>query len=105
MGKTYQLPVAALEERADYVAERLALVANPKRLLILCQLATGEKSVGALQAAVGLSQSALSQHLARLREAGMVATRREAQTIHYRLDDPELEQLMAALYETFCNQQ
>lgn len=94
--------VAALEARADHVAERLALVANPKRLLILCQLAEGEKSVGALQGTVGLGQSALSQHLAKLRQAGMVATRREAQTIFYRLDDPQLEKLMAALYESFC---
>jgi DNA-binding transcriptional ArsR family regulator len=94
--------IAALEERAEHVAGRLALAANPKRLLILCELATGEKSVGALQAKVGLGQSALSQHLARLRDAGMVTTRREAQTIFYRLGDPEVEALMAALYDAFC---
>lgn len=94
--------IAELEQRADFVAARLALVANAKRLLILCELAKGERSVGALQAAVGLGQSALSQHLARLREAQMVATRREAQTIYYRLGDAETETLMAALYEAFC---
>ncbi|MBM9594829.1 ArsR/SmtB family transcription factor [Roseitranquillus sediminis] len=94
--------VAALEERAEYVADRLALLGNAKRLLILCKLAEREMSVGAIQTAVGLSQSALSQHLARLREAGMVATRREAQTIYYRIADPELEVLMGALYDTFC---
>lgn len=94
--------VAALQERADYVAGRLALVANAKRLLILCELVKGERSVGSLQAAVGLSQSALSQHLAKLREAGMVDTRRESQTIYYRISDPDLEVLMAALYEAFC---
>ena len=94
--------VAALRERADYVADRLALVANAKRLLILCELVKGERSVGSLQSAVGLGQSALSQHLAKLREAGMVATRRESQTIHYRISDPELEIMMAALYEAFC---
>ena len=94
--------VAALQERADHVASRLALVANAKRLLILCELVKGERSVGSLQAAVGLSQSALSQHLARLRDAGMVETRRESQTIHYRISDPDLEVLMAALYEAFC---
>ena len=118
--------VASLERQAERVAERLAEVANPKRLLILCHLAkkeaaatqaattdgptgadgtragSAEASVGELQAAVGLSQSALSQHLARLRQAGMVATRREAQTIHYRLADDETRQLMAALYDTFC---
>lgn len=92
----------ALQERADHVAGRLALLANAKRLLILCELAKGERSVGTLQAAVGLGQSALSQHLARLREAGMVDTRRESQTIFYRISDPDLEVLMAALYEAFC---
>lgn len=94
--------VVALQDMADHVAARLALVANAKRLLILCELAKGERPVGALQAAVGLGQSALSQHLARLREAGMVDTRREGQTIHYRLCDPDLEILMDALYEAFC---
>lgn len=96
------LPVAALQEKADHVASRLALVANAKRLLILCELVQGERSVSALQAAVGLSQSALSQHLAKLREAGMVDTRRESQTIHYRISDPDVQVLMAALYEAFC---
>lgn len=94
--------VAALRERADYVAGRLTLVANAKRLLILCELVKGEQSVGSLQSAVGLSQSALSQHLAKLREAGMVATRRESQTVYYRISDPDLEVLMAALYDAFC---
>ena len=91
-----------LQQRADHVAGRLALVANAKRLLILCELAKGERSVGTLQQAVGLGQSALSQHLAKLREAGMVDTRRESQTIYYRISDPDLEVLMAALYEAFC---
>lgn len=94
----------ALAERADHVAGRLALMANPSRLLILCRLAEGEASVGALQEVVGLSQSALSQHLAKLREGGVVATRREAQTIHYRLADPQTQAIMAALYDTFCRE-
>ena len=82
--------VVALQDMADHVAARLALVANAKRLLILCELAKGERPVGALQAAVGL------------REAGMVATRREGQTIHYRISDPDLDVLMQALYAAFC---
>ncbi|WP_090756341.1 ArsR/SmtB family transcription factor [Paracoccus chinensis] len=96
------LPIAALQAKADHVAGRLALVANAKRLLILCELVRGERPVSALQAAVGLGQSALSQHLARLREADMVDTRREGQTIHYRISDPDVQVLMAALYEAFC---
>ena len=97
-----ELPIAELSERADHVAARLALLANAKRLLILCELARGEQSVGTLQRAVALSQSALSQHLARLRGAGVVDTRRESQTIHYRIADPEVKVLMAALYDAFC---
>lgn len=91
-----------LQERADYVAGRLAMVANAKRLLILCELAKGERSVGTLQQAVGLSQSALSQHLAKLRDAGMVDTRRESQTIYYRISDPDITVIMTALYNAFC---
>ena len=102
MEKNAALSVAALQEKADHVAGRLTLVANAKRLLILCELVKGERSVGALQAAVGLGQSALSQHLAKLRDARMVDTRREGQTIHYRISDPEVKLLMAALYEAFC---
>jgi ArsR family transcriptional regulator, virulence genes transcriptional regulator len=102
MGMDVDASAAALHERADYVAGRLALVANAKRLLILCELVKGERSVGALQATVGLSQSALSQHLAKLREARMVDTRRESQTIYYRISDPDLELLMVALYDAFC---
>ena len=104
--------MAALEARAAHVAARLAEAANPKRLLILCHLAgkgldpagpPGEASVGELQAVTGLGQSALSQHLARLRAAGMVATRRDGQTIHYRLGDDETAALMRALHTTFCD--
>ncbi|AXC49550.1 transcriptional regulator [Paracoccus suum] len=96
--------IPALQQRADHVAGRLALVANAKRLLILCELATGERSVGSLQAAVGLSQSALSQHLAKLREARMVDTRREGQAIYYSICDPDVQVLMSALYEAFCRE-
>lgn len=97
-----QAAALALQDRAETVAQQLGMLANPRRLLILCELAGGEKSVGALQQAAGLSQSALSQHLAKMREAGMVATRREAQTIHYRINDPDLERLIGALYEIYC---
>lgn len=94
--------IATLEARADYVAARLGLIANARRLLILCRLVEGEASVGQIQSMVGLSQSALSQHLARLREARMVTTRREAQTIYYRLAEPETRALIGALYDIFC---
>lgn len=99
-----------LEARAEHVAARLSEVANSKRLLILCHLAkkdadrgsTGEASFGEIRSVVRLGQSALSQHLARLRSAGMVAARREGQAIYYRLGDEETRILMRALYSTFC---
>lgn len=94
--------VSEMETRADEVAAVLSLMGNPKRLMILCHLAEGEHSVGALAKAVGLSQSALSQHLARLREAGAVATRRESQSIYYHLADERVAEIMAALYDLFC---
>ena len=93
---------AEIADRAEHVSARLSLMANPKRLLILCKLAEGEMSVGAMVDALDLSQSALSQHLAKLRTAGMVATRRDGQTIYYRIEDPDAKALMAALYDVFC---
>lgn len=99
---TSPLSVAELQDRAAEVAVQLGLLANAHRLMVLCQLLDGEHSVGALQSILGLSQSALSQHLARLREAGMVATRREAQTIHYRIADPRIRQMIDALYRIYC---
>ncbi|MFA6266187.1 MAG: metalloregulator ArsR/SmtB family transcription factor, partial [Pseudolabrys sp.] len=80
--------MARLERKAAEAASLLKLMANENRLLILCRLAiTGELSVGALAGAVSLSQSALSQHLAKMRDDGLVATRRDAQTIYYRIAD------------------
>lgn len=75
----------------------LRTLANPRRLEILCALSTDELSVGDLQARVPLTQSTLSQHLARLRAHGIVATRRQAQTIYYRIADDEALALAQAL--------
>ena len=95
--------MAALQDKAAEAARLLALLGNQNRLALLCHLArVGEANVGALAEAVGLSQPALSQHLARLREEGLLATRREAQTIHYRLADPRVAAVMALLRDLFC---
>jgi ArsR family transcriptional regulator len=94
--------LSAFEESAARAAGLLRLLGNEKRLMILCQLADGELSVGQIQPRVGLSQSALSQHLALLREEGVVATRREGQTIHYRLADPAAARVIETLAELFC---
>jgi ArsR family transcriptional regulator len=75
-------------------------LANERRLLILCQMAEGERSVGSLN--VGLSQSALSQHLALLREDGVVKTRREAQTIYYSIANPAVLKIIQTLAEIYC---
>jgi DNA-binding transcriptional ArsR family regulator len=80
----------------------LKAMCNERRLLILCHLADGEKSVGELERLVGLSQSALSQHLARLRRDGLVATRRAAQTIFYSLSGDEPKAVMATLHSLYC---
>ncbi len=86
-----------LEERAEHAAGLLKALANEKRLLIVCILSNGEKNVGELEQVVDLSQSALSQHLARLRRDGVVETRREAQTIYYSIKDPCIPHLLECL--------
>lgn len=92
-----------LEARAGEAAQLLRVLANEKRLLILCHLiAREEMSVGALVEAVGVSQSALSQHLARLRDDGLVAFRRQSQTIFYRVADPKAARVIELLKDLFC---
>lgn len=91
-----------LENNAKRAAVLLKSMANERRLVILCTLAQGERSVGELEGVVRLSQSALSQHLARLRQDGLVTTRRNAQTIYYSLRGGEAEAVMQALYRLYC---
>lgn len=98
------LDVTEFQKRAGEAAQLLRALSNERRLMILCQLAEGERSVGELQPGVGLSQSALSQHLAVLREEGIVATRREAQTIWYRIASPAALEVVATLAGIFCPQ-
>ena len=97
-----QFNLALFEESAGRAAALLKLLGNEKRLMVLCQLSEGELSVSELQLRVGLSQSALSQHLALLREHGAVETRREAQTIFYRIADPAVMRVIETLAELFC---
>jgi DNA-binding transcriptional ArsR family regulator len=92
-----------LQDKAGDAARLLRLMANEKRLMILCLLvARGEMDVTRLAEAVELSQSALSQHLAKLRQDGLVAYRRESQTLHYRLEDPRAARVLATLKDIFC---
>lgn len=91
-----------MEEHARDAAHLLKAMANEHRLLILCHLADGELSVGELNECVDLSQSSLSQHLAVLRQDGLVETRRESQTIYYRLTDGPAARIMQSLYDVYC---
>ena len=95
--------IAELEAKAAEAAQLLKLLANENRLLIMCRLVLArEMSVNDLAGAVGLSQSALSQHLAKMREEGLLATRREAQTVYYRIADRNAERLLSLHKRIYC---
>ncbi len=96
------LLAANLESRADEVAAMLSAMANPKRLIVLCALLEGERSVGDLATLVQLSPAALSQHLGKMRMLHLVDTRRAAQTIHYRLASAEVRAVLQTLYQLYC---
>lgn len=92
-----------LERQAKELAALMRMFANEHRLLILCKLVEyGEVSVNALAEDVGLSASALSQHLAKMKAAGVVAARRDSQTMWYRIADRRVEELFATLHRLFC---
>lgn len=92
-----------MQQHACEASGLLKAMGNEQRLLILCQLVDREASVGDLQASSQLSQSALSQHLAVLREAGMVQTRREGQSIFYSLPDSPVHRVMQTLHAIYCD--
>lgn len=102
MSKTESLNSQMFESKAEDAAALLKAMSNPHRLIILCRLGASEASVGELLVDSGLSQSALSQHLAVLRQKGLVETRREAQTIYYTLADPAVRQIIETLMKIFC---
>ncbi|MFW2391351.1 MAG: ArsR/SmtB family transcription factor, partial [Methyloceanibacter sp.] len=96
--------LATFEANATMVATMLRALANERRLMVLCKLVEwGEGSVGALAEAIGLSQSATSQHLAKMRDEGLVAFRREGQTLWYRIAEPRIELLLAYLHKLYCS--
>ena len=102
---TKQLDLGSFEAQASTVAGILRALANERRLMILCKLVEwGEGNVTSLAEAVGLSQSALSQHLTKMRDEKIVAFRRDSQVLWYRIADPRIEQLLATLHALFCAQ-
>jgi DNA-binding transcriptional ArsR family regulator len=100
--RIYQMTPAEMERTVERAAAFLKAVANRHRLLVLCHLCEGEKSVGELEKLLGVRQPHLSQQLARLREDGLVATRRNSRTILYRLGSSDAERLVGVLHDMFC---
>jgi len=96
------IDIQQIEQNSESAAKILKALANERRLAIVCILYRGEQSVGALEDIVGLSQSALSQHLARLRRDSIVKTRRDAQTIYYSLASKEVEKILSCLHDIYC---
>ena len=91
-----------MEAAAERASALMKILGHTDRLMILCNLAEGERAVGELADSLGLSQSSLSQHLARMRSQGLVETRRQAQTIYYRLIDGEARKVIKSLYRIYC---
>ena len=98
-----QISPQKLEQNAEKASTLLKSMSHPSRLMVLCHLMGGECPVSVLNQAVPLSQSALSQHLAALRRADLVATRRESQIIYYRLKSQAVAEILGALYRIYCN--
>jgi len=97
-----KIQIEHMQAAADRASELLKAMANRHRLLILCQLVDGERSVGELAEFLGIRDSGVSQHLALLRKDGLVAARRDGQTIWYSIASAEARALLSALYDAFC---
>ena len=104
MSEPLDIDIKTMRARARKVMPLLKAISNENRLLILCHLGQGELSVTELNERFDLSQSALSQHLAKLRQDGLVSTRRASQTIYYSLASDEAAQLIGFLHQAFCGE-
>ena len=93
-----------MERNASKAEAMLKLLANAKRLMILCHLVKGEKSVGQLSDLVGLSQSALSQHLAKMRDLKIVDSDKQGQMVYYKISNHEVEAILSTLYLIYCKE-
>jgi len=100
---TEPLDIDAMRTAATAATSLLKALANPERLLLLCQLTAGERSVGELEALLGIQQPTLSQQLGVLRREGLVRTRREGKNIHYSIGDAAALTLLQTLYDLYCN--
>lgn len=91
-----------MQESAQRACDIMKLLGHPHRLMILCELKIEERSVGVLSTTIGISQSLVSQHLARMRHENVVTSRRDAQSVYYSLKEGEAARVIAALYDIFC---
>ena len=91
-----------MQQSAKTATDLLKLLGHPDRLMVLCQLKTGEQSVGELSKNLGIKQSPLSQHLARMRHEGVVESRREAQTVYYSISGEKVTKVVSTLYDLYC---
>ena len=91
-----------MQESAQRASEMMKLLSHPHRLMILCELKVEERSVGVLSDTIGISQSLVSQHLARMRHENVVTSRRDAQVVYYSLKEGEAARVITALYDIFC---
>jgi ArsR family transcriptional regulator len=96
------LTIKQMQKNAAQAEALLKQLANANRLMVLCHLVSGEKTVGELAEAVGLSQSALSQHLAKLREAGLVESDKRGLLVYYRICSMEAQALLSVLHLIYC---
>lgn len=96
------MDVEEMEDSANDAVALLKALANERRLMILCHLLNGEMSVGEMNDKLGMSQSALSQHLAWLRKDNLVSTRKEAQTVYYSLCSEEVKSIIGVLHNLYC---
>ncbi|WP_267226559.1 ArsR/SmtB family transcription factor [Dyella silvae] len=96
------ISMEAMQRHADEAVSALKALGSPNRLMLLCQLLDGERSVNELAEALELAQSVVSQHLSLLRRDGLVAGRREGQSIYYGIADERVHALMAKLFELYC---
>ena len=96
------MDIELMRDNAQEASALMKSLANPSRLLVLCALVTREHTVGELEELTGLSQSAVSQHLARLRDEQIVATRRDAQRVFYSLENPGVQALLETMHGIYC---
>lgn len=97
-----QVKIEKMQKRAEEVSDFMKCFGSPHRLMILCQLAQGEKSVSQLMEATGIAQTSMSQHVGKLKTEGLVDFRRDHRTLYYRISNPDVMKVMNSLFDIYC---